>query len=556
MQRLFCGLIVVLAQSQPGTDDALVALLKDLFSAVQRYGFFGSFAVIAVLLWWQWPTIKDRPGVASATSWMARRASRVTSRRLPTARGDRFSVAIVHLVDDEDHRAEMLLKTSLSDFTAVETLSLNREITEEGDAGHEHARRLLREVEADAMIWGRVLRFPGSTVPKLYWTLRRDVAPKKASEHYRPTEELKLPEVFWEDLKNVIQLLIATAAADINALEGQYTAEYLSPFVARVMQVLATANLTLQRRAPIEFILGDTLTSLGDQTGDNECLHTAISAYQRALLGYDRDNASSEWAMTQNNLGTALTTLGERENDSARLQTAVEAYRNALLERPRERVPLRWATTQNNLGNALRILGERENDSARLQAAIEAYQNALLEYTRERVPLQWARTQNNLGNGLSTLGRREDDSARLQAAVEAYRNALLERTRERVPLQWATTQNNLGNALSMLGERENDSARLQAAVEAYQNALLERTRERVPLQWATTQNNLGNALTILGERESDSVRLQAAVEAYRNALLEVTLERVPLRLEQVKANLQFVFRLLEEYGDSRSQLDS
>src|SRR5207245_1644880 len=83
----------------------------------------------------------------------------------------------------------------------------------------------------------------------------------------------------------------------------------------------------------------------------------------------------------------SLTTLGEEFGDNPALQEAIRLLESILAASNQARVPLDWAATQNNLGNALKSLGERESGTARLEEAVEAYRAALKEYTRERVPL-------------------------------------------------------------------------------------------------------------------------------------------------------------------------
>ena len=77
--------------------------------------------------------------------------------------------------------------------------------------------------------------------------------------------------------------------------------------------------------------------------------------------------SSSGIADVQFALGQALSVIGDQSGENGALQDAVAAYREALKERTRERVPLDWATTQNSLGNALARLGERESGTARLE---------------------------------------------------------------------------------------------------------------------------------------------------------------------------------------------
>jgi hypothetical protein len=187
---------MIRVEGPAATGDPLESLIRSAIEILQRFGPLGWVAVALLLLWWQWAKVKDLPGVATVVRRLGHLVALLRRRRLPKARGDRFSVGIVHFVDDDDHRAEQLVRSGLSDFLGIEVLTLDREISDDGEDGHARARQLLHEVRADAMIWGRVLHYGSTTVPKLFWTLPPKLALDKASEHYRPTDQLKLPEIF------------------------------------------------------------------------------------------------------------------------------------------------------------------------------------------------------------------------------------------------------------------------------------------------------------------------------------------------------------------------
>jgi Tetratricopeptide repeat len=108
--------------------------------------------------------------------------------------------------------------------------------------------------------------------------------------------------------------------------------------------------------------------TLGEPTGETECLLRAIAAHEAVLQEWTRDRVPLEWTGTQNNLGIALQTLGERESGTTRLEQAVAAFGAALEELTRDRVPLDWAITQNNLGGALLLLGEPIGNGAMIRS--------------------------------------------------------------------------------------------------------------------------------------------------------------------------------------------
>ena len=547
-------------QAQTVRDVASNPEIPDVPGAIKRgvYNRFGFRGLVALALagclgwvWWNWEEVRQRWPVREVVEWIERDD-------LNRADSDRFTVAIAHLENDPERKYESLIFEALNegfagqDENAVQILRFDRMIERGGgdleaavEKAHQTARAYLDESGADVLIWGAVLGSGEQSIPKLYWTPARDLDRARDWGRYA-TEDLALPEVFWTDLADILQLLVVTRGAEFRSLKGQFVADRLGPFVEKVRRLLAVGGQgwTEDTRARVQLVLADSLSTLGEQAGKNEPLEEAIERYREVLTHYTRERVPL--AKTQNNLGIALRRLGERESGTQRLEEAVAAYRAALKEWTREKVPLHWAMTQNNLGAALQRLGERESGTERLEQAVEAYREALQEWTREKVPLNWATTQNNLGNALTSLGERESGMERLEQAVAAYRAALKEYTREKVPLHWAATQNNLGTALTSLGERESGTKRLEEAVEAYREALEERTRKKVPLDWAITQNNLGTALKSLGERENGTARLEEAVEAFRAALQERTREKVPLDWAQTQHNLGNALRSLGE----------
>jgi tetratricopeptide (TPR) repeat protein len=291
-------------------------------------------------------------------------------------------------------------------------------------------------------------------------------------------------------------------------------------------------------------------------------LGEAVSAYERALLVFTREDMPQEWATTQHNLGNALQEQGARAKgpESIRLfSEAAAAYRRALTIRTREQLPRQWATTLNDLGNALQGQGTRaEGADARrlLGEAADSYGQALLFFTREYAPQEWAMTQHNLGSALQERGTRTDGPEALKLlgdAVAAYRQALLIRTREQLPQQWAVTQNNLGNALQAQGTKAEKSEALRLfheSVAAYRQALLVFTREQRPQMWAMTKHNLGSALQEEGTRGDGPAAqrlLKEAVAAYQEALVVWTRQQRPQQWGMTQNNLARAFFNLNDW---------
>jgi hypothetical protein len=139
-------------------------------------------------------------------------------------------------------------------------------------------------------------------------------------------DNLSLPPVFQSDLSDILRLLVVTQSSAFNAEEGHFVADRLRPFIERVRHLLegdAAKNWTAEDIARTNVILGDALSTVGEQSGANAALSESIELYNEALTGFTRQQYPLEWAATQNNLGNALRNLGERESGTQHLTEAV-----------------------------------------------------------------------------------------------------------------------------------------------------------------------------------------------------------------------------------------
>src|SRR5207244_3887990 len=262
---------------------------------------------------------------------------------------------VAHLENDVNGEYGRLIVEALKEFEGIQVLALDRTISLEGPVpeeeekrGHESARRYLRQSGSSVLVWGTVLSQGGRTVPKIYWTASRGA--ERKPERYdapRAEEQFRLLDVFWADLAEILRLLVASGDVEFRAEEGEYVADRLLPFIARVRNLLGSGGdrpgWDASGRGATRVILARALLVLGDQSGKNEPLIEAVATCREALKELTRVRVPLDWAFTQNGLGVALTRLGERESSTGRLEEAVVAYREALKERTRERVPLDWA---------------------------------------------------------------------------------------------------------------------------------------------------------------------------------------------------------------------
>jgi len=475
---------------------------------------------------------------------------------IPKADPHRFAIALAHLAHDSSHEVERLTIESVRDLAGVQILRFDRTISAEGPIpeesereAHDMARGLLRESSADVLIWGTVHSHGGRTAPRLYWTTAESSV--RSRQPYLP-ENFQLPELFWEDLVEILRLLVVTRSSELFARRGQHITVQLAPFVDKVRNLLepgqASQRWTRGATAQVIFILAMAQEQLGEQTGQREYLIQSVHYYREIVSKWRPSEIPTYWVAVQNNLGVALGALGTLEADSSHLLEAADVFRNLLKTvASRDRLPLLWASAQNNLGNALVVLGARESGTEKLQEAAAAYRAALTEWTRERFPLDWATVQHNLGYALQVAGSRDNRNDVLLAAIDAHRSALEKWTRAEVPMYWAQAQNNLGNALKSLGERQPGIELLEEAASAYRLAIEERTFEGEPLAWGEAQSNLGGVLTQIADRSGDPKGLSEAVSALRESLKVRTREAAPLAFASSKNNLGHALIRLGEY---------
>lgn len=412
-------------QGPPTPTNFLWGMVSRVFKGRRRPATIVFCIVVAALtVWWHWDKVQHVPGLKQVAIWWYQQP-------LPKADPNRFAVAVTHLDNDDDRNFEKLIIEALKEFEGAQVLHVDRFIPLEGvypkemeKAGSKKAQGYLQETGAQVLIWGRVIKMSGRSLAKLYWTASEELGQSQAYGRYQPTQSNDLPSIFWEDLAEVLRLLIATQYRQFEVSHGKFAGSRLSAFIEKVRQVLKGSEnrpgWDQETRGQTRLILANSLGILGDESGDRQPLDEAVQAYREALKEFPRETAPLKWAEVQNNLGVVLLMLGERDSGTKYLEEAVQVYREALKESTRERVPLSWAMTQNNLGNALLSLGDREQGTKRLEEAVQAYREALKERNRERVPLRWGEAQHNLGNTLATLGDRMNSVDLLCSALDAH----------------------------------------------------------------------------------------------------------------------------------------
>ena len=314
------------------------------FQRLQEYlGFWGALLVIpafgVVLLWWHWEHLAKKPGIDRLATRIGARRSR---RAITPVRDGRFTIAIAHLQGDTGFHHESLLRDELAPgFDGAECKPIDHTIAvpeaETDQTGIEKAtgaaRKLLRQAGADVLIWGRALSRGDHTALRLFWTSARSIDGAKPSERYQlPSDSIALPPLFWDDLRQVLGLLVQSRLAALaDELQGRAAAARLKPLIEQVRNLLQTrqGSWPAGTEAGVRFAFAWALKTYGEQAGDNAALAESAAAYRQVLEAGTRDRAPLDWAGSQLNLGLVLEVLANRRRDPAGMEAALVAMRGA-----------------------------------------------------------------------------------------------------------------------------------------------------------------------------------------------------------------------------------
>jgi tetratricopeptide (TPR) repeat protein len=478
---------------------------------------------------------------------------------LPTADRNRFAIAVAHLTHDRECEQERLIVESLRDLSGVQILRFDRTISAEGLIPEQSERNAQREAQAylaessaDVIIWGTVLSHDGRTAPRLHWTTAKQTT--RSRRPYIP-ENFQLPELFWDDLSEVLRLLVMTQSAELFARRGKFTFTELSPFIEKVRNAILPGSESRswlpKAKTTVKLILAMGLQQIGSQTRSRDRLIDAISWYRDVLTEWPLENFPADWAIARNGIGISLGALGSLEADPARLTEALMVLRDLLsksIENPQ--LEIGPATVQNNLGNVLVLIGERQGDVNQLIEAAGLFSAAQTAWTRAQFPLDWAILQDHLGTALQLAGNLVGRNDLLSSAIEAHRTALEGLRKDEVPLYWAQAQNHLGAALKILGEHQPGTDMLEEAATAFRLTLDAHVLDEEPLSRAEAQNNLGGVLLEIADRSGDQSGISEAVAVLRDSLAARTLAAAPMAFASSKNNLGHALVRLGEFENA------
>jgi tetratricopeptide (TPR) repeat protein len=470
---------------------------------VYRYGGITGLILLFALPWIisHWDVFRYIPGVSQIER-------RLREKSIPRADPTRFSVAVAHLSgDSSNHAGENLLVEDLRELKGIQVLRFDRMIDVSGSSpeeaeksGHRQAQKYLSQSGADVLIWGIVLSSPGQVVFKLFWTTNTGELAR--SGRYQPTSNLKLPEGFASDIKNMLSLLILAQQSEYQ--RGVYAVEQLSAQVEQINSLYQQKGHIWDPEFTISLriLLAASFAMIGEQANSAVSFKQSIEICRDLMRSVTRERNAPRWAWLKNSEGLSLLDLGDREQTPEKFDEAIVSFTESLKVRTRDKFPLDWARTQSNLGSAHIRIGERKRSVQTLNEALKILEEALKEQDVKRAPWDRAVTHNRLARALWVLGRMQSDIAILKNAETAIRAALAQWTPSRSPLFWGAAQWSLGNILYSIAELERGTKTVADAITSLENAHKVYTRDRHPMQWANIQSILGNAFRLRGERDS------------------------------------------------------
>ena len=206
--------------------------------------------------------------------------------RLPKADSNIFTVAVAHLNNDSDGQGERLILEALREIRGIQVRQFDRTVAASGyeqvNAGHEIARKYLKESGAEVLIWGTLLMAGDKVVPKLYLTPAKDLNVAKESARYQLTEDLNLPPVFHNDLVNLLRVLVANYAAEYSTRQGHFIADQLGAFIEKVRQLLVASQAQegwgADARAELRFIFANAWPQCASRVRWSGCGDLAYSS--------------------------------------------------------------------------------------------------------------------------------------------------------------------------------------------------------------------------------------------------------------------------------------
>lgn len=466
--------------------------------------------------------------------WQSVNGPRKDQVRLPHVDRNKFTVLVAELDHDNEGTAREAIIVALEDTAGIVVDRLHTAIpagkTTEVEAGHERARKYLKDSGANLLIWGSRLMVNGRERINLYFTPLQAAYPDTAKLYeLDPQPDLVIDPAFLGDLVQAVQLAVVDYATTGHNKENcSNVAQQLRTLIDDVRQRVdgdRARSWSPTTHISVRLALAAALRTFGGTTGTQEPFTDAIGICRDAIS--EAKPRSEAWAASQVELGRSYLSLASWGTPEERVQNLKEALRSFRAALGVFRTGNRRALVQLFIGTSLIESAAAESvenppNELTIQEALTTFRDALRSLDRQREPLWWGQARALLGAGLCASGLTPGDHRIVLAEAQSALRESLELTREGNPLGWAATQTMSGITSIALSNSDspNGAAHLRDSVEAFNQALRVETRSCTPLEWAETHKELGEALALRGQRENNEEDLQKAADAY-HAELEI-----------------------------------
>ncbi len=449
---------------------------------------------------------------------------------MPHADPSKFTVLVAELDHDEGNRARDAIVIALENTAGIVVDRLDTAIpaggTSEVEAGHECARKYLKDSGAKLLIWGTRLVVDGREIINLYLTPLQSADIPDTAKLYGldPQPDLVIDPSFLGDLVQAIQLAVVDYMTTGHDTENcSNTAQQLSTLIDDVRQRVEgdkARSWSPATRTSVRLSLAAALGTLGTITGSLEPVTDAVRICRAAIA--EVKPHSEAWARAQFALGMSYFSLLLRGTFAEKVQNLKQALESFQAALGVFRTGDKRAVVQLMIGTSLIMsaAAETPTNERKVQEALTTLREALRSLDRQREPLLWGCARGLLGTGLLASAAGPGDHRIVLAEAQSALKESLELTREQAPLAWAGEQDMIGLTWIALSDSdsENGTDYLRDSVEAFNQALTVETRSCTPLAWASTQHNLGRALVLLGKSENNVEDFRKAEETYHAEL--------------------------------------
>jgi hypothetical protein len=167
----------------------LLNAVRQVYAWGRKHGLIAGVAAVcrllAVLIWWGWPELKERPGIEPLAEWL-----KEIMTPLPACAGQNFCVTVANLQKDTDDRFGGAIVDAVENLQSlaspqegekthagIDVVRVPRTISTAGNNtllaqtnALAKAQRYLAKSHADLIIWGVVVPQGDKNAPRIFWT--------------------------------------------------------------------------------------------------------------------------------------------------------------------------------------------------------------------------------------------------------------------------------------------------------------------------------------------------------------------------------------------------